>query len=868
MLKSSQLRQKHLVSAIAVVLGGMGLVSAAHAAAPAAGVNISNIASATYTDASGKPQSVNSNEVKTTVLQVASFTLVADRSTTSNPNGQVSLSHTLTNTGNNTDSFTIAIANVNTGDDFNFAAPKVYLDANNDGTADNTTDLNGTTITLPAGGVAGLIVVATTPTTAVNDTTGQLTISATSVFDATVVAANTDTVTVTGDAVVEVKKTASVSSVLAGGEIEYVLTYKNTGNSTATDVNITDVLPSNVVYVTGSATVGGTAQTDAVDADGFVYDAASGTVTFKVPSLAINTTGSVKFRVMVKTTAAAGNVANTATFVYDPDNAGIKTPAPAQPTNTTNTTIAATYTGVINDSSTLNTATGDDDKVLVTINQGQTAVFDTYVWNNSNAPEAFKLSSDALAALPVGSTVTYFKADGVTPLSGATTDAIAAGSSVKVVVKVTLPSTYAGSAGLDNLTTVVTSTAVDNAASVDTVSLVISDILVAGVDLTNGGNTPADGFGPYDPATVVDTATVEAGQPYSFPIAVTNTGPTSDTFNLSSSVPAGWTVVFYEADDVTGVCSGTVAATNLVVAAGMTNKLCAVVTPPSTATPTTADVVFSVTSTNSGSTDSLKDTLTVDENRSITFNPDNNGQVAPGGTVVYTHTITNTGNVTEGDAAGELLLNLNTPTNGFTTTVYVDLNKDGIAQPTELLTGNDLATLLAGSAGGAGLQAGESINILVKVEAPANAPIGQQEITTVTLVPTGAINGEAAPVVGAKTDSTTVTDGQVRLDKTQALDAACDGTADGAFSNNVISAKPGACVVYRIVATNEGNAAVTNVVVNDSAPTFTTLQTIPAASNDGTTGTVSVTATTATNTVGTMAPAATANLLFSVKIAQ
>jgi len=856
MLKSSQARQKHLVSAIAVVFSGMGLVSAAQAAAPA------------VLTAAGKPQSVNSNEVKTTVLQVASFTLVADRNTTSNPNGQVSLSHTLTNTGNGTDTFTISAGNV-AGDDFDFTLStiKVYLDANNDGIADNSTNLNGTTISLAAGASTGLIVVTTTPSNAANDTSGKLSISATSTLDASALS-NTDTVTVTGDAVVEVKKAASVGTVKAGEEIEYVLTYKNTGNSTATDVTITDVLPANVDYVGSSASSAGSALTDGIDADGFKYDAATRTITYVVPSLSINTTGSVKFRVAVKAAAAAGSVANTATFTYDPDNAGVKTPAPSQPTNTTNTTIAATYTGVINDSTTATDAVGNDDTVEDTISQGEVAVFDTYVHNNSNASESFVLSADT-SNLPAGSTVTYFKADGVTPLSGSTTDTLAAGGSTKVVVKITLPSNYQGVVGTDNLLTTVTSSPVHDPAVTDTVKLVITDILIAGVDLTNGsaGTNPADGFGPYNPATIVDADTVEAGQPYSFPIAITNTGPTPDTFKLSSVVPAGWTVVFYEADDVTGVCTSTVAATDLVVAAGATNKLCAQVTPPANATPTTADVVFTATSTNTGSTDSLKDQLTVDENRSITFNPDNNGQVAPGGTVVYTHTITNNGNVTEGDDAGELLLSLNTPTNGFTTTVYVDVNNNGVADPTELLTGTDLKTLLDASTGGAGLQPGESIKILVKVEAPANAPIGQQETTTVTLTPTGAINGEVAPAAIAKTDATTVTDGQIRLEKTQALDTLCDG-ADGAFTNGVITAKPGDCVVYRIVATNEGNATVTSVVINDTAPAFTKLEASRPASNDSTTGSVSVAGNTATNTVGTMAPAAKANLLFTVKIDQ
>ena len=61
-------------ASIALVAGGSAFVTATHAAAPAAGTQISKIAAATYTDANGTSKSVTSNEVKTTVLQVASFT--------------------------------------------------------------------------------------------------------------------------------------------------------------------------------------------------------------------------------------------------------------------------------------------------------------------------------------------------------------------------------------------------------------------------------------------------------------------------------------------------------------------------------------------------------------------------------------------------------------------------------------------------------------------------------------------------------------------------------------------------------------------------------------------------------------------------
>ncbi len=38
----------------------------------------------------------------------------------------------------------------------------------------------------------------------------------------------------------------------------------------------------------------------------------------------------------------------------------------------------------------------------------------------------------------------------------------------------------------------------------------------------------------------------------------------------------------------------------------------------------------------------------VAEKRGLSFTPDRQGQVAPGGTVEYVHVLTNSGNVTEG----------------------------------------------------------------------------------------------------------------------------------------------------------------------------------------------------------------------------
>src|SRR5262245_6234432 len=79
----------------------------AFAAAPA-GTPIGNQASATYTDASAVSRTVTSNSVVTVVQQVASLSLTANNSKTGAIGGQQYFPHTLTNTGNGADTFTLA----------------------------------------------------------------------------------------------------------------------------------------------------------------------------------------------------------------------------------------------------------------------------------------------------------------------------------------------------------------------------------------------------------------------------------------------------------------------------------------------------------------------------------------------------------------------------------------------------------------------------------------------------------------------------------------------------------------------------------------------------------------------------------------
>jgi len=888
--QTQRLKLTQLAASIAFVAGGAAFLPSAHAAAPSAGTNISNIASASYTDSNGSNKTVTSNVVTTTVLQVASFTLIADQTKTANANGQVSLSHTLTNTGNGSDTFNVAVANNdtrdNTTDNYDFSGLKVYLDANKDGVPDSQTPV--TSVTLAAGESVNLIVQATT---ASNNVTagdlGKLTVSAISGFDTSVTAKNVDTVKITNGAVISLLKSASVSNIdatsssPAAREVEYTLAYQNTGNTTATNVTITDVLPAGLTYVAGSATVNGTAVNDAVDADG--YNFTSGTATLVIPAVAANSTGVLKFKVQVVQNTPAGIITNIAEV--DPDGPGTEGKTPSNPNDVT---VLSVKKGTINDSTTdafadgQSTTTPTPDVITKSTTQGTPVTFGVtagggepiVVHNTGNVTEAFNITVNK-NSLPTGSIVELFKSDGVTPLTDTNGDGvvdtgpIASGATYQVISKVTLPSGFSSTTPIN---TILTSAPVTNASATDTITLVIDKVVASTVDLHNGDATDSTGAivgaSGKDTGQYIDTKSTKPGQATNFPLTIDNKGATGDNYNLSTSpaLPAGWTVQYYLADG-TGNPTGAPITNTGNVPSGGTVKLVAVVTPPANAPAGDQEVIFKVASPATGLTDVMSDRVTVETNRILSLQNDRTGQVAPGGTVVYKHTLTNNGNIVEGATAGSLPFTLTNDqaASGWTTSLYVDLNNDGVADANELVTGSDLAAKTGSIARGA------SVNLLIKVQAPVNATAGTPSAVVLTIQPTTAGGQSVADLVN--TDLTTVTSGQVRLVKEQSL-ANCSTGVAGTYTQNTVSAKPGECVKYRITATNEGNADVTNVVISDATPAYTTLKVIASASPVATNATLSTsTAALADGSTGTIAaektplvPNTSAVLEFVIKV--
>ncbi len=848
---------------VAMMLAMLLPAAQSHAATPLAGAGIGNSAAASYTDASAVPRNVTSNTVTTTVLQIASFTLTATQSKTGAPGSTVYFPHVLTNTGNGNDTFNLSAVDA-AGDSFNFTSLQIYADANGDGVPDNAINL-ASTGALAAGGVFKFVVAAIVPGSALNTNTGILTLSATGTATATPAPTqtNTDTVTVSANAVISVTKAASVGSGPSPfTPLTYTLTYTNTGNNTATAVTLTDVIPTGMTYiansgrwsVTGSGYPGGTVLTDANNADAqgptptITYDfgvTVANRVTAVISAIPPGTSGTVTFQVSVNTGVAPSTINNTAAYTY---NDGVVA-VPSQNTN------AAPY--VVNQVAAL-TQTGS---TVASAAQGSTVPFTNVVTNNGNGIDSFDITIGT-STFPVGTTFQLFKSDGVTPLvdtngnSTPDTGPVAPGATYNVILKATLP---AGATGGPFTVQKIATSKFDptkTATATDTLTVITANT----VDITNNtartdstpagtaaaGNAATTGFGTTGTTTIITNPAIVPGATTIFTLVVNNTSGVADSFNLTApGVPPGWTVVFKDSLGATVTNTGTINS--------LSNKtFTASVTAPANAAPGTTTFDFTVTSPTSGATDAIRDAVVVQAVNSVTLTPNNTGQVFPGGSVVYTHTLTNNGNVSQPITFPGSFLTDSQVAAGWTSTLYRDTG----ATP-GVLDGTDPAVTNATTFS---LAAGASATLFVKVFAPLGAAVGAINTTTVVATyPTG---------TATATDTSTVIGGQVTLVKKQALDATCDGLADTAFALTIISAKPGECVRYEITATNAGTSNVTGLVVSDATPTSTTYHiTVPAATTVGTiTAPASGAAGTISATVGTLTPNQFAVVTFGVRI--
>ena len=779
----------------ACLLVGLG---SAFAAAPLANTPIGNQAKATYTDDSNVVREVFSNTVITRVTQVYALDLRQDNTRIATPGSQVYFPHTVTNLGNGAD--TISLSATATGTVL-LTGLSIYPDANQDGLPDNFTTITATSSLAP-GAEFHFVVAGIVPPGAAATQTGGVTVVANSSDIATTTTAtdtNNDSFTITSDAVLQVNKSINVSSGLPGTTpVKYTITYTNTGNSAATNVTITDAIPTGMTYIAGSArwsVIPSTTLTDLNNADnqsGIIYDfgvTTAGRATFIIANLGVGQSGFVTFDIGVNAGIAPQIIPNTARYLF---TSGGSTTGTFN-SNTVPFTVIQ-VAGV--------TLTPPAD--IPTANAGSTISWSNLLTNTGTGTDTFGITITA-NDFPVGTTFQLFQTDGATPMTDSNnngvpdTGPVAAAATYNVIIKAVLPGTASGNNGGNGYSVTKLATSSFNPAVSDPADDKLVTITGAGVDLTNNtAGGPGVGVNCRDNiASSLITNTANPGTTTTFTLVVANTGPNPDTFNLLvdddgtfgtvNDLPAGWTVVFRDA-------GGTVVSNTGVIASGLNKTFTATLFVPAGSTPTTQDVYFQSKSPVTGSGDILRDAVAVNTLREINIQTNNVGQTFPGGSVVYEHTLRNNGNVTEGSngGAGTSILTLaNTDSlasSNFSSIIYYDTNGNGSLDSADAVVTSTLHAVKP-----AGLAPGEQVRLFVKVFAPLGAADGTFNGTSVTVTTAGVISTVAAPAAVVNIDTTSVIRGDLAILKQQAIDTNANGVLDGGegpFVTTQLSAPP------------------------------------------------------------------------------
>ncbi len=221
-------------------------------AAPAAGTLINSQAFGTYSDIGGVTRPLSSNIVQAVVQQITAFTFTATQTKNAAAGSTVYFPHTLTNTGNGVDTFTLTLTDVFSGG-FNFTNLNLYADANGDGVPDNLTPISSTGA-LAAGTVFRFVASAAVPAGAQTGQQDVLTVTARGTSTTTPAPVQTLTDTVTAQATqpgpdLVLQKTHAGNFTVSNNGT-YTLLVRNNGTlPTNNVVTVIDNLPAGLVFV-------------------------------------------------------------------------------------------------------------------------------------------------------------------------------------------------------------------------------------------------------------------------------------------------------------------------------------------------------------------------------------------------------------------------------------------------------------------------------------------------------------------------------------------------------------------------------------------------------------------------------------------
>ncbi len=217
-----------------------------------------------------QPQ-IESNDTDSHVAQLPGVLLDPDRTGFADPGDELVYAFTAANTGNTPDIIDLPYTST-AGWSW-----VIWVDQDGDGVPGTggdyiLTDTNGNGIidtgVLVQNQSLNLLAVTTIPAGLADETIDVTTITGTSAADSSVTDPEVLTTTVTAPVITIAKSVSPVGNQPPGTVSTYTIVITNNGAGVATNVVITDVIPTNTTYVPGSMLVNGVSKTDDHDGDG------------------------------------------------------------------------------------------------------------------------------------------------------------------------------------------------------------------------------------------------------------------------------------------------------------------------------------------------------------------------------------------------------------------------------------------------------------------------------------------------------------------------------------------------------------------------------------------------------------------------
>jgi uncharacterized repeat protein (TIGR01451 family) len=356
---------KTRISVFAAVVCAFVLLgtTSAFAAGTPAGTSIKNVAKMTYKDLSGASfDTLYSDTASVTVEQIAGVTLTPTGSLQySSDSMYIYFPHTVTNTGNGEDDFTLAAA-----DSASWTVTRL-LDANGNGVWDSGENTVVSTINnLAADSSYKVIIRIFVPENAASGLLDTIRTTVTSQFvdpgpnalpTASAWVRDSIRTRVTN---ISLSKTNDNAAPAPGDTIEYTINYNNTGTGTGEGATLYDTLDANVTYLPGTINVvnggGSASHTGGIITWSNIGDAGN---------IYGGATGQLKFKVTVNANVPANTeLSNTAYLVYTDSISG-RTKRPPGGPSTSTVASSGSWNLMVSAMSNSYVADNDDDSVNV-----------------------------------------------------------------------------------------------------------------------------------------------------------------------------------------------------------------------------------------------------------------------------------------------------------------------------------------------------------------------------------------------------------------------------------------------------------------------------------------------------------------------